>query len=85
MYKLSAKITENLSKLVHNIQIERGLSAGYIVAKDNTTYKEKLLKQHQATDKAYRQFLYYVSLKSDEKDLIHQTIGYKTDLWLNKS
>ncbi len=33
-YASSAKYTHILSNLIHNIQLERGLSAGYIVSND---------------------------------------------------
>ncbi len=76
MYILSAKITESLSQLVHNIQIERGLSSGYIVANGNSADKKHLLKQYQKTDEAYKNLLKYVNLKSKEKEMILEHIGY---------
>ena len=75
MYKLSAEITGSLSKLMHNLQIERGLSAGYIVAKDNSKYKKQLLKQYDKTDESYKDFIKYVNLKSDAKKMILERIG----------
>ena len=76
MYSLSAEITDSLSKLIHNIQIERGLSAGYIVAKDNSKYKVQLLKQYEKTDAAYKAMIAYVKLKTEPKKMIVQRIGY---------
>ena len=76
MYKLTANIADTMSKLVHNIQIERGLSAGYIVAKNSSEYKNKLLTQYKLTDKAYKDFLTFIELKSKAKDMIVQKIGY---------
>ncbi len=76
MYILSAKITDNLSKMIHNLQLERGLSAGYIVAKDNSKFKKELLNQYRATNKSYAEFLKFVNLESNEKKLIEQFIGH---------
>ncbi|MCF6309630.1 MAG: EAL domain-containing protein [Sulfurimonas sp.] len=47
-------ITRALSDLIYNIQIERGLGAGYIVATDKTKYKEQLIKQHKKSDDSYK-------------------------------
>jgi len=52
-YASSAKHTHILSKLIHNIQLERGMSAGYIVSKD-TALKHNLEKQYRLTDNAYK-------------------------------
>jgi len=76
MYNLSAQITESLSKLIHNVQIERGLSAGYIVAKDSVKYKKDLLKQYSKTDEAYKSLIKYVNIKSNAKTMILEHIGY---------
>lgn len=51
-----AKHAYKLSKLVHHIQLERGLSAGYIVSKDETI-KHNLEKQYKMTDKAYKDLI----------------------------
>ena len=45
------EITPHVSDLVHELQKERGLSAGYIGTKANDTMTEKLKKQRQLTDK----------------------------------
>jgi diguanylate cyclase (GGDEF)-like protein/PAS domain S-box-containing protein len=76
MYKLTAKITDTMSKLVHNIQIERGLSAGYIVAKDTQKYKNQLLSQYKKTDESFKNFLTFLELKSHAKDMIVDKLGY---------
>ncbi|MEA1891877.1 MAG: EAL domain-containing protein [Campylobacterota bacterium] len=76
MYKLSANITDSLSKLVHNLQIERGLSAGYIATSNHSKYKEKLQEQYISTDKAYTEFLKFVDIQSKEKNSIIQSIGH---------
>jgi len=53
-----AKQVKRLTKLIKNIQLERGLSAGYIVTKEEKEKKElkkKLLQQFQNTDQVVRQ------------------------------
>jgi diguanylate cyclase (GGDEF)-like protein/PAS domain S-box-containing protein len=65
-YQSSTKIMVSLSKLVHALQLERGLSAGYIVS-NKTILKEKLSKQCKITDNIYSKVLetsksnYYLS------------------------
>jgi len=76
-YKLSANITNQLSKLVHNIQIERGLSGGYLVAKDKISIKQELQRQYKKTDESYRKILYFINLKSEAKKDINRELGYK--------
>jgi len=46
-----AKQTKRLTKLITNIQLERGLSAGYIVVEDKKKLLTKLQKQFLQTDK----------------------------------
>ncbi|ADN09511.1 diguanylate cyclase with PAS/PAC sensor [Sulfurimonas autotrophica DSM 16294] len=55
-YASSAKHTHILSKLIHNLQLERGLSAGYIVSK-NETIKKNLKKQYNLTDDSYKNLI----------------------------
>ncbi len=55
-YASSAQHTHILSKLIHNIQLERGLSAGYIVSKD-ATIKHNLEKQYKLTDNSYKDLI----------------------------
>jgi PAS domain S-box-containing protein len=65
-YASSAKHTHILSKLIHNIQLERGLSAGYIVSKDETI-KHNLEKQYHITDEAYKAF---INFSNEHKEFI---------------
>ena len=64
MLIFSGSITQSASSLIHTIQIERGLSAGFLASKDAN--KEKLVKQQKITDKFYREFL--LLKKKDEID-----------------
>ncbi len=81
---LSSKITKSISKFVHNLQIERGLSAGYIVSKNQSLYKKRLLQQRKLTDQSYKDFLYYVNLQTKEKEKVKQMIYYKNDKNIKK-
>jgi len=75
--KESSNITKLLSKLMTNIQLERGLGSGYIIAKDKISYKTILLKQFKKTD-IERKKLQDIILhcKNTKKDL-HKIIGKK--------
>lgn len=53
-YKYSIKVISKVSSLIHTLQIERGLSAGYIIVKKNKEIKSKLLHQYKITDEAYK-------------------------------
>ncbi|WP_434636418.1 diguanylate cyclase [Sulfurimonas sp. NW7] len=57
-YAFSAKQTKILSKLIHNLQLERGLSAGYLVSKDEIIRKN-LEKQYKHTDSAYQDLIHF--------------------------
>ena len=83
-YKLSANITNQLSKFAHNIQIERGLSGGYLVAKDKNFIREKLLLQYKKTDKSYKDTLYFINLISDAKREIVKELGHKNQPSIKK-
>ncbi len=75
---LSANITQSISKFIHNIQIERGLSAGYIVTNEKSIHRSKLIKQHQNTDKAHQELLHFIKLNSHDKKLILNLDGSNT-------
>ncbi len=76
-YMFSAKVTKTISRFIHNLQIERGLSAGYIVSDNKSIYKQKLIEQQKQTDKACKKFLQYIELGSKEKIKINQLTYYK--------
>jgi len=83
LHSLSANITHSLSDFMHNIQIERGLSAGYIVYK-NSIKKDVLKEQYIKTDKAYKDFLTYVYKKSENKDRLYTLLGEKNKPFISE-
>ena len=78
-YKLAAEIVGTINEFTHNIQIERGLSAGYVVAKDKRKIKikQQLIEQHVKTNKTYAKLLKLSSLKSKAKKDIEKKIAHK--------
>jgi diguanylate cyclase (GGDEF)-like protein/PAS domain S-box-containing protein len=67
----SSKISEKISKLIHNIQIERGLSAGYLVTKDrDSTIIKELTKQHKNTDKTFQAIIDIVNSNTQNRVLL---------------
>ncbi|MCK4875420.1 MAG: nitrate- and nitrite sensing domain-containing protein, partial [Sulfurimonas sp.] len=65
--KDSAHITRGLSNLIYNIQIERGLGSGYIVATSKSKYKEQLLKQYKKSDDSYKYLIDELKDHSNKK------------------
>ena len=61
-----AKMTTYTTELIHNLQIERGLSAGYIASVKVT--KSDLLKQEKLTDKSFDEFINFFNSKFSNKD-----------------
>ncbi len=55
-YQYSIEFIAKVSALVHTLQIERGLSAGYIVSKKGSI-KKRLLNQYNKSDKNYNTLL----------------------------
>ncbi|HIP78068.1 MAG TPA: HAMP domain-containing protein, partial [Kiloniellaceae bacterium] len=51
-----AKLAPEISAMVHELQKERGTSAGFIGRKGQGAFAEKLTNQRQATDGQYEQF-----------------------------
>ena len=49
-------ITSNINELVHNLQIERGLSSGYLTSTENK-FKDSLQKQRKVVDNATQKFI----------------------------
>ena len=79
MYKLSAEVTVAVSELIHNLQIERGLSAGIVVVDDKSSYTDTLIKQFEKTDAAYARFLYFVQSDFDAKKDLQIEIKSKNE------
>jgi len=61
----SAKMITSISSLLQSMQLERGLSSGYIIMKDGIKYKTRLLKQQKITDKDYKNFLSLITYKKE--------------------
>ena len=61
----SAKMITSISNLLQSMQLERGLSSGYIIIKDGIKYKTRLLKQQKITDKDYKKFLFLIAYKKE--------------------
>ena len=68
---LSAQITQATSNLIHNLQIERGLSSGYLASKTKKPYEKKLLKQRILTDNSFKVFFKYITLKTNQTERIN--------------
>ena len=75
IYKLAAETTEKLSVLIHNMQIERGLSFGYLVSTEKKDAIKHILERQQKTNHAYNSFLQFVHLNTHEKEAILHIIG----------
>lgn len=71
-YKLSAEITNSLSKLLLNVQIERGLSAGYLVYHEQN--RSQLQSQYLQTDQAFRSCLEYHTLNTSTKRALKEQL-----------
>ncbi len=74
----SSKMTKSISIFVHNLQLERGLSAGYIVATDKKACRDKLFNQQKLTDKAYAEFASRVHFYLNNKKSVNQLSFYKS-------
>ncbi len=68
----SSKMTKSISIFVHNLQLERGLSAGYIVAANKKAYRNKLFHQQKLTDKAYVEFVSKIHFYLNNKKRVNQ-------------
>ncbi len=78
-YKLSAEVTLSLTELMHNLQIERGLSGGVVVAKERSLYSDTLKEQFKKTDAAYKKFLHYVQSDFNAKKDLQTEIRSKNE------
>ncbi len=83
-YRIFAQMTKVTSNFIHNIQLERGLNAGYVVVKNKNSFKSKLLEQEKKTDKAYKQFISYYDLQKKDTNKINQLIFYKNTQEIKK-
>ncbi|RUM57411.1 MAG: hypothetical protein DSY40_00885, partial [Nautilia sp.] len=78
-YKFFYQFTKSTSNLIHALQIERGLSAGYVALKNSNKYKNQLLKQEHITDINYKNFLEYYKSEKKHKNEINKIIISRTD------
>lgn len=85
-YKYSIEFIANVSALVHTLQIEGGLSAGYIVSKKESI-KKRLLSQYRQSDKSYSTLLniskenYFVhNISSMDQNILSKAIQKLQDL-----
>ncbi len=72
----ASKITKISTDLIHSLQIERGLSAGFIAVEDKKPYLKKLLKRRGMSDTVYKTFLSVIK-PLDMADYKKKTIFYK--------
>jgi len=78
-HKFFSEMTKVTSNFIHSIQIERGLSAGYVAAQRKESNKNKLLKQQKITDKAYQMFMHYYDLQKKDTNRINQLVLFKNE------
>lgn len=65
-YSESVKI---LNKIIHNVQLERGLSVGFIVAKSKESFIDGLRKQYHVTDLSFKEAMDILVSVSLDKDI----------------
>ena len=68
---IAASATNILTNLIHNLQSERGLSAGYLVSQ-SLTLKEKLQRQYLRTDLSYKNYLMYCQESKNTQNLLEK-------------
>ncbi len=71
----ASKVVNSISSLIHSIQKERGLSSGYVVAKDKQKYKKQLIKQREITNNTYEKMTQ--NIQSLEKRFYKEHIYHK--------
>lgn len=78
LYTYASNNVQNFSRFIHNIQLERGMSAGYLVLQGNDEkLKNKLLKQQEKSDVAYKTFVSFVDSKSEMKKELEKLLHFK--------
>ncbi len=79
-YLYVAQNIKNTSRLIHTIQLERGLSAGYIVVqnrKEKERIKQQLMQRHRLTDMFYSTWRQYVDDNNAMKQRLDKLVDYK--------
>jgi len=69
---LLANLTQQSSRLIHNLQVERGLSAGYISSSSTPKAQQRLREQEQRTNTEYTNFLRLVHEQKKDMQTINQ-------------
>ena len=72
---LSANATNTLTDLIHNLQSERGLSAGYLVSQ-NLILKKKLQTQYIRSDLSYENYLKYCQKSQTQQELLQKFLPF---------
>ncbi len=86
--KQNILLVHKLIDVVHNLQIERGLSVGFIQSKNPQKLKQTLLDAHQESDKAitalekfnYHLHLDFHQINSVRKEVLEQKISFDKTL-----
>ncbi len=65
-------LMQSSSQLIHNLQVERGLSAGYISSAATQENKYKLLAQEKKTDLAYKNFLKLLKIEKENMHTVNE-------------
>ena len=80
LYIYASKNVQIISRLIHNIQLERGMSAGYLVLiKDDQELRKSLLEQQKKSDESYRTFSEYTQDKSRMKQRLDSLLHFKNE------
>lgn len=80
LYIYASKNVQIISRLIHNIQLERGMSAGYLVlSKNDAELRERLLEQQKKSDRSYKVFAKYTQDTSQMKQRLDALLHYKNE------
>lgn len=76
----ASKNVQIISHLIHNIQLERGMSAGYLVFTENDEeLRKRLLEQQKKSDISYRYFTEYTQDQSKMKRKLDALLHFKNE------
>lgn len=80
LYIYASQNVQTISRLIHNIQLERGMSAGYLVlSKNDTKLRRRLLAQQKKSDESYKAFAAYTKDRSMQKHKLDALLHYKNE------
>ena len=78
LYIKASKNIQCISRFIHNIQLERGMSAGYLVLKDDDeNLKNRLIQQQKKSNESYKAFVTLTQEKSEMKRKLDQLLHFK--------